>query len=83
MLGARRHELRVEGIGFVVFAREFEAEVVRMGYLPRARRGDVPALMAKAATEATGCVVIPNSMTTRIPGDTGVARFDLDCAAAR
>lgn len=79
MLGGERHSITVDGIDFVVFHKANEAEVVRMGYLARSQRAQVPALMARAAGQATGCPVIANSMTTRIPGDTGVARFDLDC----
>jgi hypothetical protein len=43
------------------------------------QRAPVPQLMSEAAEEATGCRVIPGSMSTKIPGDTGVARFDLKC----
>jgi hypothetical protein len=83
MLGARRHELRQDGIEFVILQKDSEAEVIRMGYLGRAQRAAVPAAMARAVATATGCAVVPGSMTTRIPGDTGVARFDLDCRASR
>lgn len=81
MMGGQRHQVTLEGLDFVVFHKGSEAEVVRMGYLTRPQRAGVPALMARAAGQATGCVVIPGSMTTRIPGDSGVARFDLDCTA--
>jgi hypothetical protein len=77
--GATRHEVRRGGIDFVVFQRADEVEVVRRGYLSRAARAPVPQLMSEAAEEATGCRVIPGSMSTKIPGDTGVARFDLKC----
>lgn len=77
--GATRHDLQLEGIDFVVYRKGSEVEVVRMNYLSRAQRARVPALMRRAAEQATGCAVIPNSMRTKIPGDTGVARFDLDC----
>lgn len=76
---ATRHEVTRGGLSFVVFRQADEVEVVRMGYLRRAERAPVPGLMAEAAEAATGCAVIPGSMTTKIPGDTGVARFDLDC----
>lgn len=78
--GATRHEVTKGGIDFVVFHSGARAEVVRMGYLTRSRRDAVPRLMEDAAREATGCRVIPNSMRTGLPGDTGEARFDLDCA---
>lgn len=79
MFGSVRSEVTRGGIDFVVFQDGSEVEVVRMGYLARPARARVPTLMAEAAEAATGCRVIPNSMTTRIPGDTGVARFTLDC----
>lgn len=79
MFGAGRSEVTRGGINFVVHHKGSEAEVVRMGYLTRAERAPVPRFMEEAAEAATGCRVIPNSMITRIPGDTGVARFSLDC----
>lgn len=79
--GASRHDVTRGGIDFVVYQRADEVEVVRMGYLARSARAPVPRLMQEAAAEATGCRVIPGSMRTKIPGDTGVARFDLDCGA--
>jgi len=79
--GATRHAVTRGGIDFVVFHRGSRAEVMRLGYLARRDRDRVPALMAEAAGIATGCRVIANSMTTRLPGDTGEARFDLDCRA--
>lgn len=78
--GATRHDVTKGGIDFVVYQRADEVEVVRMGYLARAARAPVRRLMEEAAAEATGCRVIPGTMQTKIPGDTGVARFDLDCA---
>lgn len=77
--GTARYEVTRGGIDFVVFQKGSEVEVVRLGYLTRAQRKPVPRLMQDAAAEVTGCRVVPNSMRTRIPGDTGVARFDLDC----
>ena len=77
--GAARHEVTRGGIDFVVFHKDTRAEVVRLGYLRRPRRGAVPLLMEQAVADATGCRVIPHSMKTRIPGDTGEAKFDLDC----
>jgi len=80
-LGATRHQVTRGGIDFVVFHRGSRAEVVRLGYLARPDRDRVPALMIEAAEATTGCKVIANSMVTGLPGDTGEARFDLDCRA--
>jgi hypothetical protein len=77
--GATRTEVTKGGINFVVFQKEDHAEVVRLGYLTRAQRAPVQGLMAEAAEEATGCAVRPGSMVTGLPGDTGEARFSLDC----
>jgi hypothetical protein len=77
--GATRHEVTKGGMDFVVFHKGSEVEVVRLGYLTRSQRSPVPRLMEAAVAEVTGCKVIANSMRTKIPGDTGVARFDLDC----
>ncbi len=79
MFGSARTEVTRGGVDFTVFRQGSEVEVVRMGYLRREERARIPALMAGAAEVATGCRVIANSMTTKIPGDTGVARFALDC----
>ncbi len=78
-IGATRTKVTRGGIDFVVFHAGSRAEVVRMGYLSRSARAPVPGLMAEAAAAASGCRVIANSMKTGIPGDTGEARFGLDC----
>ena len=77
--GATRHEITKGGINFVVFHKDTRAEVVRMGYLTRAQRAPVPDLMVAAVEETTGCKVIPATMVTGLPGDTGEARFRLRC----
>ena len=77
--GATRSEVVRGGITFVVYQKEEQAEVVRMGYLTRAQRAPVPDLMVQAAEAATGCKVVPGSMVTGLPGDTGEARFRLGC----
>lgn len=77
--GASRHDITLNGIRFVVFHKDDEAQVIRMGYLTRDRRDAVPALMERAAAEATGCMAVAGSLTTRLPGDTGVGRVDLVC----
>lgn len=81
--GATRHEMTLEGIRFVVFLKGDEAEVVRLGYLSRAARAPVPALMIRAAEEASGCKARPGSLRSRIPGDTGEARIALNCGSAQ
>jgi hypothetical protein len=82
MMGAVRHHVRLQGIDFVVFHRDDRAEVVRTSFIVRPSPREISALMAQAAAQATGCEVIAFSGKTLVPGDTGVARFDLDCWGA-
>ena len=77
--GADRHEITLGGIDFVVLQKGDRAEVVRLGYLSRAARAPVPALMIEAAETTTGCKVLRDSIVTGLPGDTGEARMDLVC----
>ena len=71
--------INLQGIRFAVFQKAAEAEVIRLGYLTRSQRAPVPELMVAAVEQTTGCAVIPNSLRTRIPGDTGEARVSLRC----
>ena len=79
MMGGTRQTVTVEGMDFTVFRKADRVEIVRMGYLSRPQRDRVPALMVRAGEQATGCRVLADSIKTRLPGDTGVARFDLVC----
>lgn len=82
-MGAARHEVTLDGIDFVVFVTGDRAEVIRMGYLGRAARTRVPALMRRAAEQVSGCQVVGpltgRARSPSLPGDTGEARFQLDC----
>lgn len=81
--GAERHDITLEGYRFAVLQKGSYAEVIRLGYLTMAQRKAVPALMVEAAERTTGCRVRgPASGRMRspsLPGDTGEARFELDC----
>jgi len=81
--GAERHELVLDGIRFVVFRKQNHAEVIRLGYLSGPERDAVPALMERAAAQATGCAVAgPGRGMWSSPsliGDTGEATFQLSC----
>lgn len=81
MLGAEQFDTVQGGIHFTVFQKGEMAEVIRHGYLTRVERAPVQGLMAEAVKQTTGCGVRPDSMLTRIPGDTGEARFRLTCGA--
>lgn len=81
--GAERHDLTLDGIHLVVFRKEDHVEVIRLGYLSRAGRDAVPALMERAAVQATGCMVVgPGRGMWSSPsliGDSGEATFELAC----
>ncbi|WP_295047943.1 hypothetical protein [uncultured Paracoccus sp.] len=79
MSGAVRHDIRLGGIDFAVFHKDEVAEVIRTTFIVRPSQREIPALMARAAAQATGCEVIAFSGKTLAPRDTGVVRFDLDC----
>jgi len=78
-LGAARHDITLQGIRFAVFHDGDRAEVIRLGYLDRTSRAQVPELMVIAAERTTGCAVVANSLRSRIPGDTGEAQLSLRC----
>lgn len=84
--GAERDDVDIDGYHFAVYHRDSQAEVIRLGYLTRDRRDKVPALMIVAAEQATGCKVAgPLTGLGRSPslhGDTGEARFRLNCVPA-
>ena len=81
--GADRHDVTLEGYRFTVFIKTDRAEVIRHGYLTRAQRDRVPDLMIRAAEQVSGCRVAGPAAgiyrSPSLPGDTGEARFDLDC----
>lgn len=83
--GATRHEVTLQGIRFAVLQKEDRAEVIRLNhtYLSLRDRDRVPALMLEAVEETTGCRVKRPlgglGRSPALPGDTGEARFDLDC----
>lgn len=81
--GAERHEVTLDGYRFVVFHKGNDAEVIRLGYLTRAERDPVPALMVLAVELTTGCTVrgpaLGRERSPALPGDTGEARFRLKC----
>ncbi len=78
-----RRAVEVDGYRFSVIQKGEAAEVIRLGWLSRADRDGVPARMILAAEAATGCrVVEPLRGWGRSPslvGDTGEARFRLNC----
>lgn len=82
MMGAVRHDIRLKGMDFAVFHKDDRAEVVRLTFVARPSVTVIRPLMEQAAAHTTGCTVIPFSATAKVPRDTGVARFDLDCWGA-
>lgn len=82
MMGAVRHDIRLQGLDFAVFHKNDRAEVVRLTFVARPKATVIRPLMEQAAAQATGCAVIPFSATAKDPRDTGVMTFDLDCWGA-
>lgn len=78
-MGAERRDVTVDGMRFAVFRRDTEAQIIRLDGVSRAKRGDLPLQMDQAAEDATGCDVIPASMTTQAHAASAVARVDLRC----
>lgn len=81
--GATRHDVTLQGYRFAVLVKGENAEVIRLGYLTRAQRRAVPGLMIVAAEQASGCKVTGPAVgiyrSPSLPGDTGEARFALNC----
>ena len=84
--GATRHDVTLQGIRFAVLEKDGRAEVIRLDYLSLRDRDRVPALMVEAAERTTGCRVKRPARgigrSPSLPGDTGEARFELDCPGA-
>ncbi|MDN5568615.1 MAG: hypothetical protein L0G27_07720 [Paracoccus sp. (in: a-proteobacteria)] len=78
-MGAVRRDVVVDGIRFAVFQRDREAQVIRLDRVARAGRDDLPMQTVRAAEQATGCAVIPASLTTQAHAASAVARVDLRC----
>lgn len=79
MLGATRHDIRLNGMAFIVFHKDERAEVVRRDFVARPSAATIRPLMEEAAARTTGCAVIPFSDRARVPRETGVVGYDLDC----
>ncbi|MFC3629850.1 hypothetical protein ACFOM8_10385 [Paracoccus angustae] len=82
MMGAIRHDIRLQGMDFAVFHKDDRAQVMRLTFAARPSVAVIRPLMEQAAAQTTGCTVIPFGVTARTPRDTGVATFDLDCWGA-
>lgn len=80
MFGAIRHDIQLEGIDFVVYIKNEQVEVIRMNYLPQARRARVPLLMRQAVERTTGCKIV-GELVPGLPGDTGEARGSVKCVS--
>ncbi|MGZ3217356.1 hypothetical protein [Paracoccus sp. T5] len=79
MLGALRRDVTVDGMRFAVFHAGAEVQVIRLSYASRAERARVPGRMLRAIGQATGCTVIPDSLTLEGGPGSAVARADLRC----
>ena len=74
-----RTDLTLDGMNFSVFRAGDEVQVIRLGWLPLAQRDRVPALMMRAAEQATGCRAVEGSLRHQLPGDTAEGKLRVDC----
>lgn len=75
MTGSERYALQIDGYDLTVWQKHTQVEVIRHGFARREDQSRLQELMARAARDATGCALRPDSIT----GDTGVLRATLDC----
>ena len=76
---ASRHEMTLEGFHFIVYRQGDEVQVIRTGWVPKARRDRIPPLMERAAEMATGCRAVPGSLRHQLPGDTAEGKLRVAC----
>lgn len=77
-MGLVAKQVSYEGSTFSVRHTSFEAEVIRTNPDPRARRDDILRRAAVAIRQASGCAILPRSLS----GDVTVVRADLKCPGA-
>lgn len=77
-MGLVAKQVSYEGSTFSVRHTAYEAEVIRTNADPGARRGDILRRAAVAIRRASGCAILPRSLT----GDVTVVRADLQCPGA-
>lgn len=75
MFGATRSEVMRDGRQYVVFQKENQVEIIRLGYARRGDREGIRAAMVALIPEVTGCRLIEGSLH----GDSSEARGKLRC----
>lgn len=75
MIGAERHEVTRGGYDYVLYRRDRDVEVIRLGYAPRGAHQAIRATMISLIRDVTGCDPIGSTLR----GDSGEIRGRLDC----
>lgn len=75
MLGAERTEVTRNGRQYVVFQRDRQVEVIRLGYARRGEHQAIRAQMVALIPEVTGCKLAESTLQ----GDSGEMRGRISC----
>jgi hypothetical protein len=75
MFGAERFEATRDGRQYVVFLKDNQVEVIRLGYATRGEHAGIRATMQALVPEVTGCKLNENS----VQGDSGEIRGSVRC----
>ncbi len=75
MFGAERFEATRDGRQYVLFLKDNQVEIIRLGYATRGEHAGIRATMLALIPEVTGCNLNENSAT----GDSGEIRARVRC----
>jgi hypothetical protein len=75
MFGAERFEVARDGRQYVLFLKDNQVEVIRLGYATRGEHAGIRATMVALVPEVTGCKLNENSVV----GDSGEIRGSVRC----
>ena len=73
--GAERHEATRNGRQYVIFQKEKQVEVVRLGYARRGEHQAIRADMIALIPQVTGCRLVASTLQ----GDSGEMRGHITC----
>ncbi|NUB44445.1 hypothetical protein GEU84_008630 [Fertoebacter nigrum] len=74
-MGAERHEVTRGGRQYVVFQKENQVEIIRLGYAKRGEHQAIRAEMIEIIPQVTGCTLVPSTLQ----GDSGEMRGRIRC----
>jgi hypothetical protein len=75
MFGAERFEVSRDGRDYVVFLKDNQAQIIRLGYATRGEHAGIRATMLALIPEVTGCHLNENSAQ----GDSGTITARVRC----